>query len=135
MMAYSKCPFCRLLISAMIESNPDKPRIKELLRDGINCALEWIKDGRTLEDRDTNTPSTRRLRVFAIDSSISDSYLILLAPEHANGLFLGRRVDSTSVDLERVRRWLLDCETNHETQCKALDSAEAKRYFNTPPLG
>ena len=44
-----RCPFCRLILTAIIDSNPDDPDIPELLRRGMQCGIEWIKDGRTLE--------------------------------------------------------------------------------------
>ena len=68
------------------------------------------------------TPTTRRLRIFRIDHTISDAYLVLLGSDSSKSpsyvqsdtRFLGRRVNPHSIDLSRVRLWLTDCLTKHQ---------------------
>ncbi len=87
----AQCPFCRLLISAVIESNPDRSDIKDLIANGIDLSLEWIKDGRILDTDAVKTQSTRCLRLFSPNKTISDAYLVLLASNQYNKEFLAGR--------------------------------------------
>ncbi len=128
----AQCPFCRLLISAVIESNPDRSDIKDLIANGIDLSLEWIKDGRILDTDAVKTQSTRCLRLFSPNKTISDAYLVLLASNQYNKEFLGRKVVSTSIDLERVRSWLRDCESKHGSRCTPLRSPATKDLQKNP---
>ncbi|KAF2123916.1 HET-domain-containing protein [Dothidotthia symphoricarpi CBS 119687] len=129
MLGHSCCPFCRLLVSALIESNPGNLETRVLLENGVVCALEWIKDGRTLNDYTIDTRSTRRLRLFTTDNSLSDAHLVLLNPGLSNAQFLGRRVDPSIVDMERVSSWIDACREGHGFDCQPCQSTPTKELY------
>ena len=135
------CPLCRLLIAAFVESNADRSEIRQQLENGIECALEWRKDGRTLADPTNgpraDTPSTRRLRVFSPGNAVSDAYLLLAAQPGFTTIqnrFLGRQVKQSSVDLHMLHGWLTDCSSNHGDDCRSTGSNTASEYLQNLPF-
>ena len=125
-------PFCRLLISAIIESNPECVDIRDLIANGIELSLEWIKDGRILDSHAVKTQSTRCLRLFSTNKAISDAYLVLLASYQGDNEFLGRKVSSGLIDLHKVRGWLNDCETKHGSRCTLARTSATKELYKNP---
>ena len=122
------CSFCRTLMSAVVDSDAGRPTLTSV--DEVEYGLEWIKDGRKLQENDVVSPSTRRLRIFASDGTLTDTFLVLVAPTGSNERFLGRKVDPSSIDLQRVRRWLSDCRDGHESCHEDLETSTKRLYQN-----
>ncbi|KAH7068887.1 hypothetical protein BKA63DRAFT_97457 [Paraphoma chrysanthemicola] len=119
--------FAVFLISAFVDCNPEAVGNESPLWDGgVDCTLEWVQDGRSLGQAGKNTALTRRLRLSTTNKSISDAYLVLMAPEGQSHRFLGRSINPLRIDVHMIHRWLGDCEKYHGTKCAPLSAASTE---------
>ncbi|KAH7089022.1 heterokaryon incompatibility protein-domain-containing protein [Paraphoma chrysanthemicola] len=127
-----RCRFCRFLIAAFVDCNPQALGKESPLWDGVDCTLEWVQDGRSIGQIGKNTALTRRLRLSTTNKSISDAYLVLMAPEGQSHRFLGRSINPLRIDVNMIRRWLRDCEMYHGTKCAPLSATSTERLLKNP---
>jgi hypothetical protein len=117
----SYCPFCRLVIAATSYSegviNPNLPR------DGDGqavCFVEWQLDGRLpTSESDNFHHATRRLRLKGTPNSGPPAYIVLVGTKGYQQPFLGRRVDTPSASLHKIRQWIEICQHSHGSECSS----------------
>ena len=108
------CIFCSFIVTAMFSSSDDAQRWDPSYEE-LQFSLEWIKDGRRLQELDnTPSPSTRRLRISANNEALSDAYLVLMVTESREEQYLGRMVDASTIDIPQLKRWLSICLHGHQ---------------------
>ena len=106
------CTFCSSIVSLMTDNSND---LGDSSFDETRFSLEWIKDGRRLQELGgTPSPSTRRLRISANSEALSDAYLVLMATEGREEQFLGRMIDASTIDISQLQRWLAICRHGHQ---------------------
>ena len=114
------CSFCRLVFHATHGDNAPHIGIDGLDRHGkrINCYVAWQLDARESSEENPNMHArTRRMRVFNPDNAFPDAFIALVAESPADTPYLGRRANSTRVDLALIRKWLELCSRNHREHC------------------
>ncbi|KAH6614061.1 heterokaryon incompatibility protein-domain-containing protein [Boeremia exigua] len=126
------CFFCKFLLTAIINSNVKPLEWSEPCQDLVELSLEWVKDGRSLHDSVSASPSTRRLRVSANNDVLPDAYLILMASEASSKQFLGRTIDSSTIDIPTLGRWLTTCRDGHEGCREATGISAAEPLYSNP---
>lgn len=123
---------CTSLASALIGSNTDvtKSTVSSLYEP--EDRLEVVKNGRRLQEYDTASTSTRCLCISANDQRLNNAYPVLLASPDPDRQFLGRRVDSSTIDLCQLRRWLANCRDCHRL-CKGAREPSATDHLYRNP--
>jgi hypothetical protein len=110
------CPLCRLIVEAI-----GGPQQRSTERDhNTQCQLYWQEDGFLWGN---DCPQVRCLRLSAQPWPPSFNEFNRLIPladniPNSNGLFFGRRIKETSVDVKRIKQWMRLCQRWHGEDCE-----------------
>ncbi|KAI3343888.1 heterokaryon incompatibility protein-domain-containing protein [Ustulina deusta] len=150
----SGCPLCSLIFESVGEVWQQNHQLAEedekqrLLQ--ASCVLTWEIDGRegaraNRSGGSTNTVRglTRRMHIRWSHPSLSDSYIIYVAPESfsttasdadrvwdKSSLFLGRKVTEYVENQALVKSWLDLCQKTHQGPCRHQNNISPQDFHD-----